>query len=142
YEYGVQELDDGSRKKATRKVERPVPEPRKCPKCAHVHRARPTCPSCGFEYPRPSRIVHAPGELFERTVAMPPAERREVHAQLLWLARVRGKKDGWAYHLTKERTGAYPTGPLPEPKPPSPELERWVTSQLIRWVKSQKRNAA
>ena len=61
---GVTVLDDG--KKAEKKKPKPKEkEPRKCPMCFCVHAPRPTCISCGYEYPRKSIPEHEAGELKE-----------------------------------------------------------------------------
>jgi DNA repair protein RadD len=132
---GVDSLDDGRR--AERK--KPTPrdrEPMKCPSCSHVHAPRPSCPSCGYEYPRASRVTHVVGELAEvATRDVGVTDRRDLWAQLLWIARDRGYASGWASHKYRSRTGAWPHGTVPAPRPPNPALLRWVRSEMIRYAK-------
>ncbi len=137
FENGATELDDGKKKpKKAKKKER---EPMKCTKCHHVHQPRPSCPACGFEYPRRNTIRHEAGELtaLSGSEASSP-ERRSLYAQLLWIARDRGYASGWAAHKYKERTGGWPNFVMPEPEPPSADLLGWVRSRMIAWAKQRK----
>ena len=62
--------------------------------------------------------------------------RADLYAQLLWVARERGYKDGWAAWKFKERVGSFPKGlDGTVPREASPALLRWVRSQMIRWAK-------
>jgi DNA repair protein RadD len=136
FENGVDSLDDGKRAER-KKAEARDREPLKCPECAHVHAPRPSCPSCGYEYPRTSRVTHVAGELAElaATRDVGAVDRRDLWAQLLWIARERGYATGWASHKYRARTGAWPTGTPPEPRQPTPALMRWVRSEMIRYAK-------
>lgn len=138
FEEGAKELDDG-KPKEKKPRERTDPEPCKCPKCAHVHRPLPACPSCGHEYPRRSQVVHLPGELSELT-GLPAGtrdDRQAVYSGLLHIAAEKGYTDGWAAYRYRERFGAWPNGLLREPATPTPELRRWYRAQMIRWAKSR-----
>lgn len=137
---GCTELDDGTKREAKPPVKR-EPEPVRCPKCSFVHKPRPVCPACGHERPRP-KIEHAEGELVA-------ADRREVshvdrmrfYAELLWLTKLRGYKEGFAAYVYKERHGDWPPRVKPEPVQASPETVRYVTSRLIRRAKGRTRVA-
>lgn len=137
FETGMVELDDGKPKpKTTREKKRP--DPRKCPKCAHVHAPRPMCPACGFEYPRRSDVEHQEGTLSEVAGAAASADDKQaLYSGLLWIARDRGYKPGWAAHKYKERTGVWPRGLHDVPSVPSPALKRWVTSRMIAYAKAR-----
>lgn len=136
---GASELDDGTRRE-TKVKPKDAPEPRKCPTCAHIHRPAPFCPSCGFEYPRrKSEVEHLAGTLTEVGGAVAKEEERvDLYAQLLWIARERGYKLGWAAHKYKERVGRFPPRNfVPDPKPASPALKRWVRSRMIAYAKAR-----
>jgi superfamily II DNA or RNA helicase len=137
FENGANELDDGRRKdkKTKPKKER---EPVKCSKCFAVHKPSPMCPACGYAYPRRvSEISHIAGDLMELTGAVKAGdERQALYSQLLWIARDKSYKSGWASHKFKERTGVWPNGLNSEEAAPTPALLRWVKSQMIRWAKS------
>lgn len=138
FDEGALELDDGKRK-PKKKAERTKPEPRKCPVCAHVHPPRPACPLCGHEYPRRS-IRHMAGELTElgEGPATPSDERAAVYAALLYIAKDRGRKPGWAAHTYRDRYGIWPRHEV-EPAPPSRAISSWVKSRDIAWAKSKNR---
>src|SRR5690606_31159384 len=108
FEHGVSELDDGKRKEK-KKAEVKEKEPVKCPKCAYVHKPRPMCPSCGHQYPRMNRVEHLPGKLVALGSVLHETQedlRRDVFAQLLFLAQERGYKTGWAAHQFEKLFGA------------------------------------
>lgn len=143
FEHGASELDDGRTRERPKQKRLSMPEPRKCPECAHVHAARLYCPACGYEYPKKkSDVSHVAGELEALGGAAATREARaSLYAQLLWIARERGYKPGWAAHKYKERVGTWPNGMAPEPEPPTPELQRWVKSRMIAWAKAHARAA-
>ncbi|MDW7997819.1 MAG: hypothetical protein RMJ46_09125, partial [Bacteroidota bacterium] len=67
--------------------------------------------------------------------------RRLFYLQLLHYAREKGKKDGWAAHVYRERWGVWPKWEwrfLPT-VPPSPDVNRYIISRWIRWSRSKKR---
>jgi DNA repair protein RadD len=137
---GATALDDG-RKRETKKAEKKQSEPMKCPKCAAVHAPRPMCVSCGYEYPRRNKIHHLDGELHEFAGGGKSSDRRDLHAQLLWIARERGYAEGWAARTVRDRTGQWPSG-TPEPMEPTPAVRNYVRSRMIAWAKSKKRAVA
>ncbi len=66
FENGVTELDDGKKKgKPKPKDKDEEKEMVKCPMCKTMHMPRPSCPTCGHEYPRKKAIEHVPGTLSE-----------------------------------------------------------------------------
>lgn len=109
FDKGATELDDGT--KPDRKPRERQQAALKCPKCAHVHAPRPSCPYCGYEYPT-RQMVHVAGQL----VAMgggataPYEVRCNVLGQLRWLALKRGYKPGWVGYQYKNIFGVWPNG--------------------------------
>ena len=65
FEIGAVELDDGSKREKKAPGEKPEISSMKCPVCAHLHTARPSCPSCGHEYPKRNVVKHEAGTLRE-----------------------------------------------------------------------------
>jgi len=139
FEESVHDLCDGKPKKKKKKKDTES-KGAKCPKCAFVHRRAPTCPNCGYEYP-PKKITHMDGELseFGAPARITRGEKQQLFSMLLYIARSRGYKEGWAKHKYRERTGVWPQGLSPNPIPPTPEVRSWVMSQQIRWAKSKRR---
>lgn len=143
FDNGAGELDDGKPK--PKKDGKPKPkEPRKCSQCAHVHAPLPSCPQCGFEYPRKTSIETIDGELQELSGGASRAtsdEKREVYAMLLHVARSRQYKDGWAAHKYRTRFGVWPATTFPRDRtvPPSMDILRWVHSEQIRNAKRRTR---
>lgn len=139
FEVGASKLDEGKRK--DKKPREPnEKKPVKCPKCFHVHFARPSCPSCGFEYPRRSNVEHEAGELvsLDGKSGMSLDEKQALWSQLLCVVRERGYKEGWAAHKYKTKVGVWPRGLADVEAEPSPGLMRWLKSEQIRWAKRRK----
>ena len=140
FENGASELDDG-RQKEKKKAKEKEKKPQKCPRCYRVHDPRPTCPHCGHVYPKRSGVSHVAGELVElgSGASATPDQRQAVYSQLLWIARERGYKPGYAAAKFKSRFGTFPNGLREVPAPPSPALLRWIRAEAIAYAKSKKR---
>lgn len=139
FEFSTRELDDGKPKNRKNKATT-ARAPFKCPKCSQVHSPRPSCPTCGFEYPRRSEVHHTPGELHQLVGSgvAPGAERQALYSQLVHICEQRGYKPGWAAHKFKERTGFWPNGLSPTPAQPTRATLNWVRSRQIAWAKGRK----
>lgn len=135
FDEGAKELDDGSRKKkaATKKRE---PKPMKCSRCHHIHAPRPSCPACGFEYPKRSAIEHMDGELIALGSggAATRDDKQRIYSELLFIARRRNRKDGWAAHKYRALFGVWPRQLADVTSEPSRAVLRWVQSQDIAWA--------
>jgi superfamily II DNA or RNA helicase len=140
FEHGATELDDG-RPKEKKKAKEDGKKPIKCPKCYRVHDPRPSCPHCGYVYPRRSGVSHVAGELRELAggASATPDQRQDIYSQLLWIVRERGYKPGYAAAKFKARFGTFPSNLREVPKPPSPALLRWIRSEAIAYARSKKR---
>lgn len=131
-----------------REKEKPEQVPRECPSCGAV-KPRGVCPACGFEPKRQSEIEFEEGELVEITGGKQKkreytmAEKAEFHSGLLWIARERGRKEGWAAHAYRERFGVWPVGEAKHaiPKPAGEEVRMFVTAKDIRFAKGKGRAA-
>lgn len=119
--------------------------PKPCPKCAVLFTGK-TCPGCGHERQPFSSVESADGELVEITGKKPKDVGMGVKLQrlagLLWIAKERGYKPGWAARKYQEWHGVWPANGLhPVPVPPTLEVSNYVKAAQIRWVKSQQRRA-
>lgn len=94
-----------------------APPARQCPQCFAVHAPAPACPECGHVYEVASReIEHVAGELSEVTDELarrwgksrPLSQvlREARDEDLSAIAKARGYKPGWAWHMRKQRAAA------------------------------------
>jgi superfamily II DNA or RNA helicase len=135
-------LDDG-RTRESRK-HNGIRLPKECPRCSCLRPAStPVCPHCGFVAKPGNRIKPIEGELYElRKDKARVFDPERVFGELKFIARARGYKPGWAWHQYKEYTGEFPRGlDNVVPRPPSPEMNRWLLSRRIAWAKSRSRLA-
>jgi hypothetical protein len=66
-----------------------------------------------------------------------PEQMHVFHRELLWVARQRGYKPGWAAYKHKEKFGVWPQErSAPPPMPPPPSTLAWVRSRQIAYAKS------
>ena len=70
--------------------------------------------ACGFEKPI-KQLLNVAGELHElgQTTRKAVNENQQFYSELLYYARVRGFKEGWAAHKYKEKYGVFPRGLTP-----------------------------
>ncbi len=118
-----------------------------CPECSAVMMRGKPCGACGW---RPQRKAEAfavtDGELaqVQRDRSVRPnewtaQERVRFHRQLLWIAKEKNYKPGWAAMKYKERFGTFPASKpwaLPESEPPDPATRAWVRSRQIAFAKA------
>lgn len=118
--------------------------PKKCPKCSYLKPPKtPVCPACGFKSEARPKIEILDGDLIEIKRHNKEIEqarinkmwqnRRLIYGQLLTLARLRGKKDGWAYFMFKDIFKESPQWAWngDPPVTPDPAVINWVTRQNI-----------
>jgi superfamily II DNA or RNA helicase len=117
-----------------------------CVQCGAVRVAGEPCFHCGYlPAAPPRRVEFEDGELGlvdsdrrGRPNVYDPDERVRWHAMLLWIARERSYKSGWAAHKYKEKFGGFPAwGASPQPIPPTSEVRSWVRSRLIAYAKAR-----
>ena len=147
FENGVRELDDGTKKEKP-KAESDEPEAIKCPSCGHLHKPRPSCPVCGWEYPRKKAVEHIPGTLKELiATGKPELLRKELWPQLVGLVREGVNQDPEymqrrAQAIYFELTGAFAKAKVETTTPtePSREVRNKVKANAIAYrhrVKNQ-----
>jgi superfamily II DNA or RNA helicase len=144
YENGPGTMDDGREKPKPEPTEREKKEA-KCPSCsAYMPPSHDTCAHCGYTRVRRNGVVVLPGELEEymrREKAMKD-QKQAFYSGLLWIAKERGYKPGWAFYKFQDKFNAHPKGLRDAPEAPSAEVSRWVQSQFIRAAKGRQAAAA
>lgn len=142
------ELDDGKPKKASERKEKAEPLPKECPAChflkaAKVHK----CPACGFVPERQSEVEVAEGDLVllkksakheKRELSERFGDKQTVYSMLQEMASRHGYSSGWVAHKYRSIFDVWPRGLSQVHKEASPELQRWVRSQNIRFAKAKK----
>jgi ribosomal protein L32 len=116
-----------------------------CPECGALRQAGKPCGACGW---KPAKKPDAP-EVIDGDLAKLDRDGRKrgqtwdkgaFYRQLLYVARERGYKDGWAAHKHREKFGTFPTF-AKEPEEPTPEVRSWVRSRQIAFAKARKAEA-
>jgi superfamily II DNA or RNA helicase len=118
-----------------------------CPECTAVRLEGRPCPACGWRpQPKPRPVAVADGELGHvdrqrrvRAETATAGERLDFYRKLLWIARERGYKPGWAAHKHNERYGCWPAVRFADPAPPDQALRSWVRSRQIAYAKATAR---
>jgi superfamily II DNA or RNA helicase len=126
-------------------------KPHICPVCKSLHKPAPKCPCCGAEFgghkPKSQEQIQAELEEVTREKRkanreMTPEQKARFYGELRLLMKQRGYRDGWADNQFRERFGVWTNAYKLAPEAhPSNETLSWVKSRLIRYAKSQARNA-
>ena len=119
-----------------------------CPACKprEVPLVMGCCPVCDW---RPRRRAEAvpfeDGDLARLGAGRKIEPRQWTHAdkdrffgELLWIAKERGYKRGWAAHKFRERMGHWPPVGNTPPREPTRETLSWVRSRMIAWAKARR----
>lgn len=122
---------------------REEPRPWNCPRChSLVPPATAPCPTCGFMPQRQGREVeHVEGSL-RKLAKVGKVEKQAMYSQLLSVAHDRGFKMGWVAHTYRDLFGVWPRGMLDVRAPVTPEIDKFVTSRLIRAAKRKEKQDA
>ena len=145
FETGATELDDGKRQEKKPKDEK-EPEAIKCPQCKHLHMPRPTCPCCGYAYPKKQSVQHVAGDLRE-LVAAGDRNALSTHIWPQVCGYVR-QHDGTgdtdrmrrrALALYKQMTGGWPKGDFASTQsaPVSEQVAGKIRSLNIAYIKGR-----
>ena len=140
---GVKTLKEGGEKAKNEPPEK-VKKESKCPKCQALWVwPDDKCGGCGFIRVRMSSVVSKPGQLEELQAASKnlSIEKQAFYSQILYYARARGFKDGWAAHKYKEKFGVWPRGLVDKSEMPTPATVSWIKSRAIAFAKSKARAA-
>jgi hypothetical protein len=68
-------------------------------------------------------------------------EKLGFYQGLLWIAKERGYRTGWAAHKYREKFGAWPAVKYAVPKPPDDALRSWVRSRQIADARAMEKSA-
>jgi hypothetical protein len=109
-----------------------------CQRCGSLWIAgSSSCYHCGYEKPLRGISVQ-PGELEELNgVLFKTNDNQIFYSELIYYARMRGYKEGWAAHKYKEKYGAFPRGLKADAIPISLKTKNWIQSKNIAWAKSK-----
>lgn len=149
FENGVTELDDGKKKEKPKALEKDEEkEMVKCPQCRAMHMPRPSCPSCGHEYPRKKAIEHVPGTLKELVATGNPSLMKkmlwpQVCALVLESSSDMDRAQRRAQAIYHELTGTFAMGRVENttPEAPTPELRAKVKANQIQFIKGKQAGA-
>ena len=117
-----------------------------CPECSAVRFQGKPCGACGWRPQSRARPVDvADGDLArverDRSVRLNTFDddyKDRFHRGLIWIAREKAYKPGWASYKYKTKFGEWPRSRTPPvPEPPDPEVRSWVRSSRLRWARSQ-----
>ena len=137
-------LDDGKPKQVSAKEADP-PKPTVCMSCAIVKPPKcRVCPGCGFAAQRELSVIEVDGELAKVKRKKPTMQdKQQFWSELLAIASIKGRSEGWASHAYRDYFGVWPKGLADYEDGPSQETLDWVRHKDIRFAKSkEKRNAA
>jgi superfamily II DNA or RNA helicase len=138
FDEGVTELQNGAETAKKEPTEKEKTEA-KCPACKTLW-VWPDriCGECGFEKAQ-KQVLNVPGQLteLEMTKRELVSENQKFYSELIFYAKARGYKEGYAAVKYKEKYGAYPRGLHTNPAPISYKTSAWIKSRNIAWVKSK-----
>lgn len=145
FENGVTALDDGKKKEKKKEAaEDKEKEMVKCPHCRAMHMPRPSCPSCGHEYPRKAAIEHVPGTLKELVATGNPSLMRkmlwpQVCSIVLETTPDIERAQRRAQAIYHELTGVFAQARIETTtrEAPTPELRSRIKANQIRFIKGQ-----
>ena len=127
--------EKGERKEQAKKEAKP----KSCPKCHYV---KPVgvhvCPKCGTVPKRKNEVEHEKGELVKITKAS-VADKQKWYSQLLSYAKEKGYAKGWVSHKYRAKFGVWPKGMSDTPQTVTGDVQKWITSQNIRYAKRRTR---
>jgi superfamily II DNA or RNA helicase len=137
---GVTDLDD-SEEKTKKELTEKEKASAKCPACSSLWIwDSNVCGFCGHEK-RLKQVVTVAGELHElgMTSRQALAENQNFYSELLYYAKARDYKDGWAAHKYKEKYGYFPNGLQKTTRPTSVTTANFIKSRNIAWSKAKAR---
>ena len=140
YSDGIDQLDDGAEKTKKEKTDKEK-EAAKCPKCGALWKGGDMCGHCGYVKERKSMVSSVPGELAELTGAMSRDNKQEFWSMMMYKKQFSGWSDGRALATYRDKFGVWPKGLTDTPKPPNLEVEKFIKSRMIAYLKSKKRAA-
>jgi superfamily II DNA or RNA helicase len=137
---GVTDLDD-SVEKTKKELTEKEKAAAKCPACGSLWIwPSNVCGECGHQK-RLKQVIAVAGELHElgMTGRQALAQNQTFYSELLYYAKIRDYKDGWAAFKYKEKYGYWPNGLQKTTLPTSSETASFIKSRNIAWSKSKAR---
>jgi len=137
---GVTDLDD-SVEKTKKELTEKEKAAAKCPACGSLWIwPSNVCGECGHQK-RLKQVIAVAGELHElgMTGRQALAQNQIFYSELLYYAKIRDYKDGWAAFKYKEKYGYWPNGLQKTILPTSSETASFIKSRNIAWSKSKAR---
>jgi len=134
---GVKELDDGKEKPKQEPSDKEK-EASKCPKCSALWPSKSDiCSNCGHVRERKNDVSVKPGELEEigapkKDEKYESAYKESFYQQLLYHAKIKGYKEGWAYWKYKEKFKVQPAWKKVEADFVSKDVLNFLTSLNIK----------
>lgn len=115
-----------------------------CPKCSTVFIASLTCPSCGHHFTAlAERFIIVDGDLIpfddENKHELSPLEQMRFFTELLWYAKQKNYRIGWAAYAYQERFKTWPPRQWNtyDPTPISLATQRFITHLNIKRARSK-----
>lgn len=141
YRHGVQALPPGRDSKPRAEPTFEQKEAAKCPKCSALWPPKTdTCSNCGHVRVKVNEVQTVAGEMIEMGSGKKldkekySAEyKRSFYAQLIGNAIEQNHNPNSAYYRYKDKFGAGPSGPKPEPEPVGDEVRAWLKKQLMNF---------
>ncbi len=131
------DVDQVTKKREEKEREEKAPKP--CKTCFTLHNQF-KCPNCGEEPKKLANVEAEKGQL-KKLSKTSMNEKQDFYAMLLYWVRARGKQDGYASHLYKEKFGVWPSKKTGiHPKEPTPEMQGMITNLLIQKGKQTVKN--
>lgn len=142
---GVTELKDSAVEKAKKEPTEKEKKEAVCPACKVLWTfPDDKCGACGFTKMKKAGIDMVKGELLELVASnkQAVASNRHFYSELVYYAKQKGFKEGWAKYKYKEKFGVFPQAIAVEVRPPSTTTLKWIKSRFIAFNKSKARLAA
>ena len=139
YDEGVKTLNETKEKARKEPTEKEKKES-KCPACGHLWpRGVDTCPSCGYVRQKKSQVEAVAGQLEELVAGAKVArdEKQAFYSELIYIAREKNYKSGWASHKYREKFGVWPKGLVEVPAQPSMKTMNWIKHTMIKWSRKR-----
>lgn len=112
-------------------------KPKKCAKCHNlIPPGKRNCPSCNERVPLHTGVTTVDGRLVE--IGSGPKidmkERQDFYSGLLWIAKQKNLKDGWAAYRYKDRFGAFPRNLRVRAKKPTEAVIEYTKQQRAEYL--------
>jgi superfamily II DNA or RNA helicase len=150
YEHGFPEdvpkweLKTNKEKEKKKRDPKPIDkQPYTCVKCDFVYKMtkeNPECPNCSHVPTKKEEIMLIKqGRLIElpKMKETKAEDKKRFYAQLLFIAKQKGYKEGWASHTFREKFHHFPHSKMVLPIPPTNEVHNFIKHLQIKKAKSK-----